>query len=178
MEEKFENKKMGSNQSARKLTIPNDAEGEGVIQVSNAIVQRLTQGMQETSDNSKDVRIQQTQPSTPEGGVAPPPSGYPTYYSDHTISALEMQTRKDAEIDRLEEYWNNRLFNLKKSHMQINQIFDCEYKKAIAQYSEGKLCYLSTLLFIHFTEEPSYPLTFRGRGFSLSYFNFFIAKFT
>ncbi|XP_033231328.1 MICOS complex subunit mic25a isoform X2 [Belonocnema kinseyi] len=140
---------MGASQSAHKLTVTNEDEGEGVIQVSNAIVQRLKQGLQETSSVPEDVRVpsqsQRVKPVSPEGGVAPlppgggPPSGYPSYYyPEYTISAIQMQKQKEAELDEQDEYWKKRVLNLEKKHEQINNILECEYKKAVAEFTDDK----------------------------------------
>lgn len=150
MKVNFENKKMGSNQSAHKLTVTNEDEGEGVIQVSNAIVQRLKQGIKDASNEpaSADVRIQKSsRPASPVGGEAPtplppgnvPPSGYPSfYYPEYTISAIQMQKQKEAELDKVDEYWKKRVLNLEKKHEEINTILASEYKKATAEYNNDK----------------------------------------
>ena len=141
---------MGASQSAHKLTVTNEDEGEGVIQVSNAIVQRLKEGLKETSNDpgqTEDVRVQRSsKPASPEGGMAPlppgavPPSGYPSfYYPEYTISAIQMQQEKEKELDEQDEYWAKRILNLEQKHEQINKIMECEARKALAEFTNGKL---------------------------------------
>ncbi|XP_015590208.1 MICOS complex subunit MIC19 [Cephus cinctus] len=129
---------MGSGQSARKLTISNE-EKVGVIKVSNAVVQRL-QGSENTT-GTQDVRS--SHPPQPalaasqaqESQLA---TGYPVYYPEYTISALEMQQQKEKELNTQDQYWQRRLRNLERNHEKINQILDAEYRKAIEEFSDGQ----------------------------------------
>lgn len=137
---------MGANQSSHKLTVVNDEAEGNVIQVSNAIVQRLTDGLKQTSNQSKnaDVKVQSSKkPSIsaeeiPSGNVSS--SGYPSFhYPEYTITALQMQKQKEAEIDELDQYWSKRLLNLEMKHEKINSILQNEYNKAVVDYKSGKL---------------------------------------
>ncbi|XP_053976693.1 MICOS complex subunit MIC25-like [Hylaeus volcanicus] len=131
---------MGAGQSARKLTIDNDEEID-VIKVSNAVVQRLTQRAKETSSGSETKR-DEVRPTTDtqstvvsskpsESSNVPLTSGYPVYhYPQLTLSALEIQQQKEHELHSQDQYWQNRLKNLEKNHLKINNIMDQEYKKA------------------------------------------------
>lgn len=175
---------MGASQSAHKLTVTNEDEGEGVIQVSNAIVQRLKQGLQETSSVPEDVRVQsqRAKPATPEGGAAPlppggvPPSGYPSYYyPEYTISAIEMQRQKEAELDQQDEYWKKRVLNLEKKHEQINNILECEYKKAIAEFTDGKFI-LFIIHFIYYSFDLLFILLFPVTGLGPCWYKFMCTK--
>lgn len=145
---------MGAKQSAHKLTVVNDEAEGNVIQVSNAIVQRLTEGLKQTSNQSAnaDVRVQHSRkpavsgeseiPSanSPQGNV--PASGYSSFhYPEYTITALQMQKQKEVEIDELDAYWGKRLLNLEMKHEKINSILQNEYNKAVVDYkSEKKGC--------------------------------------
>ncbi|XP_046734045.1 MICOS complex subunit MIC25 [Diprion similis] len=134
---------MGSSQSARKLTISND-EVVGVIQVSDAVVQRL-QGV-EDEIGSKDVR--DAQPSNlmslPSGvpilpGQGAPSNGVAVYhYPEYTISALEIQQQKEEELKSQDQYWQRRLQNLERNHEKIDTIMAIEYKKAVNEFTDGK----------------------------------------
>lgn len=135
---------MGSGQSARKLTISNEEE-VGVIKVSNAVVQRL-QGL-ENEIGGKDVRAAQPlYPTPPPSGIpitpvqSGLPNGVPVYhYPEYTISALEIQQQKEEELKSQDQYWQRRLFNLERNHEQIDAIMEMEYKKAIEEFSDGKI---------------------------------------
>lgn len=133
---------MGSGQSARKLTIHNE-EDIDVIKVSNAVVQRLTQRIEETvPETSKDVRP--TTPFQPAAAAppqpfhgsepSPPPSGYPVfYYPELTLTALQIQQQKEEELLNQDNYWQKRLHNLEKSHLKINSIIEEECRKAVEE---------------------------------------------
>lgn len=133
---------MGSSQSARKLTISNEEE-VGVIKVSNAVVQRL-QGA-EDDVGGKDVRgAQPPYPTPPPVGSPASPvqggasSGVAVYhYPEFTISALEIQQQKEEELKSQDQYWQRRLENLEKNHEKINAIIKNEYKKAVAEFTDG-----------------------------------------
>ncbi|RLU24094.1 hypothetical protein DMN91_004303 [Ooceraea biroi] len=145
---------MGSGQSARKLTISNE-EDLGVIKVSNAIVQRLAQGeaMIDKSSSAKyDTAIQHSAvSSTP---IIPPQADaaavHPMhYYPELTMSALQIQQRKEEELKQQEQYWQRRLQNLKEGYQRIERTLEEEYKKAVNETSVaqvGKLNYYLILL--------------------------------
>lgn len=133
---------MGSGQSARKLTISNEEE-QGVIKVSNAIVQRLAQGERSRSREPPS----DTRPSPPVQRPAPPsattapqaseatPSQPVYYYPELTVSALQMQQQMEEELRRQDQYWQRRLQNLEDGYQKVNQILDQEYKKAARETS-------------------------------------------
>ncbi|XP_076652055.1 coiled-coil-helix-coiled-coil-helix domain containing 3 [Halictus rubicundus] len=132
---------MGAGQSARRLTIDNEEEID-VIKLSNSVVQRLTQKMNEPNVQSgNEVRpITMTQPFANKAVPPPPPqsegapSGYPVYYYPQlTLTALEIQQQKEQELLTQDQYWQRRLENLEKHHLKINQIIDEEYKKAVEE---------------------------------------------
>lgn len=141
---------MGASQSAHKLTVVNDEAEGNVIQVSNAIVQRLADGIKQASNQSetKNVRAQTLKKPavsgedvvhTPSPPGNTPPSGYPSFhYPEYTITALQMQKQKEVELDELDEYWAKRLLNLEMKHEKINNILQNEYNKATAEYKSGK----------------------------------------
>ncbi|XP_043683190.1 uncharacterized protein LOC122636243 isoform X1 [Vespula pensylvanica] len=137
---------MGSGQSTRKLTISNEEE-IGVIKVSNAVVERLAQGSNKVpTDTIKDVSsftpTQSANPTVPlsssqTGNV---PSGYPVYYyPELTLSALEIQNRKEQELQVQNQYWQRRLQDMEKKHLLIDRILEEEYKKTIDEFSSGKV---------------------------------------
>lgn len=126
---------MGASQSTRKLTIPN--EEIGVIQISNDVVQRITQKMNE-SPGVRDVGVSMANdlPNKPVMQEGEPPSGYPVYYyPKFTLSALEMQQQKEKELETQSQYWQRRLYNMERNHEKIDRLFEEEYKKAIEQMS-------------------------------------------
>ncbi|EZA49507.1 MICOS complex subunit MIC25 [Ooceraea biroi] len=135
---------MGSGQSARKLTISNE-EDLGVIKVSNAIVQRLAQGeaMIDKSSSAKyDTAIQHSAvSSTP---IIPPQADaaavHPMhYYPELTMSALQIQQRKEEELKQQEQYWQRRLQNLKEGYQRIERTLEEEYKKAVNETSVAQV---------------------------------------
>ncbi|XP_033339357.1 coiled-coil-helix-coiled-coil-helix domain containing 3 [Megalopta genalis] len=132
---------MGAGQSARRLTINNEEEID-VIKVSNSIVQRLTQKVNEANIQSgNEVRSSTLMPPFPNKAVSSPsfqsgdaPSGYPAYYYPQlTLTALEIQQQKEQELLTQDQYWQKRLDNLEKNHLRVNQIIDEEYKKAVEE---------------------------------------------
>lgn len=136
---------MGSGQSARKLTISNEEE-VGVIQVSNALVQRLAQkersGVGESSSETAGAGAPFQRPPPPPVATPVAPqtaetaSGQPVYYyPDITISALQMQQQKEQELKQQEQYWQRRLQNLEDGYQKVTRVLEDEYKKAIAETS-------------------------------------------
>lgn len=132
---------MGAGQSARRFTIDNEEEID-VIKLSNSVVQRLTQKVNEPKVQSgNEVRsFPTTQPFANKAVTSPPPqsedapSGYPVYYYPQlTLTALEVQQQKEQELLTQDQYWQKRLENLEKHHLKINQIIDEEYKKAVEE---------------------------------------------
>lgn len=124
---------MGAEQSVRKLTIDNEEEID-VITVSNTLLQRFSKKGNEI--NSANTVVS---PKSSESNDAPVTSGYPVYYYPQlTLTALEIQQRKEQEFHNQDQYWQNRLKNLKESHMKIQNIMDKEYEKAVDElYKNG-----------------------------------------
>lgn len=129
---------MGSGQSTRKLTITNEDE-VGVIKVSEAIVQRLAQGHNQTTPNVSKTSGETPKPLKTPKSIPPLPQhhndmsvGSPVYYyPELTLSALEIQQQKEKELLAQEQYWQQRLTNLELSHEKINNILEQEFKKAM-----------------------------------------------
>ncbi|XP_068982892.1 MICOS complex subunit MIC19 [Bombus flavifrons] len=138
---------MGSGQSTRKLTINN--EEIGVIEISESVVERLTQKVPETNINvASEVRPTTLEkPSSestvsqqlPQSGDIPANAGYPTYHRQLTPTALQIQQQEEQEFRKQSNYWQQRLQKLKQKHAEIKEIFNAEYKKAAEQlYIDGK----------------------------------------
>lgn len=135
---------MGSAQSTRKLTIPN--EEIGVITISNAIAQRLAQAANEVANDATQDVNSFVPPQPVNSPTALPPvhnkqvsSGQPTpYHSELTISALQIQQQKEQELQAQNQYWQRRLQNLEKKHSMIDHILEEEYKKAMNEFSTIK----------------------------------------
>ncbi|XP_020708817.1 MICOS complex subunit MIC19 [Athalia rosae] len=136
---------MGSNQSARKLTISNEEEVR-VIKVSKAVVQRL-QGAEDENGEKKTTKsaeppyamplphlVSQRVPVVPDGSANAVPV---YYYPEYTVSALEIQQQKEEELKNQEHYWQRRLENMERTHKNINNIVEAEYKKAINEFTNG-----------------------------------------
>jgi MICOS complex subunit MIC19 len=135
---------MGSGQSARKLTISNEEE-VGVIKVSNAIVQRLAQGARTRTDReSSDIIGTPIQRPTPPSATTVTPqaselaSGQPVYYSELTMSALQVQQQMEEELKQQDQYWQKRLQNLEDGYQKVNRVLKDEYKKATSEISVAK----------------------------------------
>ncbi|KOC63372.1 hypothetical protein WH47_04090 [Habropoda laboriosa] len=128
---------MGSGQSARMLTIDN--EEIGVIAISESVVERLTQQMNEkNAEGVKKVRSATLRepsstdvesPQLPHNDV-PANFGNSMHYPQVTLTALMMHQQKEQELRSQDNYWQKRLQNLEKKHSKINDIIDAEYKKA------------------------------------------------
>ncbi|XP_033346488.1 MICOS complex subunit MIC19 [Bombus vosnesenskii] len=138
---------MGSGQSTRKLTINN--EEIGVIEISESVVERLTQKVPETNINvASEVRpTTLAEPSSkrtvsqqlPQSGDIPANVGYPTYHPQLTLTALQIQQQNEQEFRKQDNYWQQRLQKLEQKHSEINEIINAEYKKAAEQlYIDGK----------------------------------------
>ncbi|KAF3428050.1 hypothetical protein E2986_08999 [Frieseomelitta varia] len=131
---------MGSGQSARKLTINN--EEIGVIEISESVVERLTQKMSETNVTNE-VRAA-TEPSSKktsqlsQSGDIPVNAGYPVYHPQLTLSALQIQQQNEEEFRKQDNYWQRRLQKLEQKHSEINDIINAEYKKAAEIYIGDK----------------------------------------
>lgn len=134
--------KMGSSQSARRLTISNEEE-VGVIKVSNAIVQRLAQGeatkINESSSNTKHNTTNRQSAVSNAPIMAPQSEVQPIYYSDITMSALRIQQQKEEELKIQEQYWQKRLQNLKEGYQKIEHILEEEYKRAVNETSNTQI---------------------------------------
>lgn len=135
---------MGSGQSSRKLTISNEEE-IGVIQVSNALVQRLGNAQREKSGTGES-SSETVGPGTPLQRPPPPAATTVTsqtpdtpqpvyYYPEITISALQMQQQKEQELKQQEQYWQRRLQNLENGYQKVTRVLEEEYKKAIEETS-------------------------------------------
>lgn len=130
---------MGSGQSARKLTINN--EEIGVIEISESVVERLTQKMSETNvTNEVRSAIEPSSKKTSQlsqSGDISVNSGYPVYHPQLTLSALQIQQQNEEEFRKQDNYWQRRLQNLEQKHSEINDIINAEYKKAAEIYIGG-----------------------------------------
>ncbi|KAG6797877.1 MICOS complex subunit MIC25 [Apis cerana] len=129
---------MGSGQSARKLTINN--EEIDVIEISESVVERLTQKMNEEKPNvANEVRSatltdsKKTASSQLSQSDIPVNAGYPIYQPQLTLTALQIQQQKEKEFRNQDNYWQKRLQDLEQKHSEINNIINAEYKKAAEQ---------------------------------------------
>lgn len=129
---------MGSGQSARKLTINN--EEIDVIEISESVVERLTQKMNEEKPNvANEVRSatltdsKKTASSQLSQSDIPVNAGYPVYQPQLTLTALQIQQQKEKEFRNQDNYWQKRLQDLEQKHSEINNIINAEYKKAAEQ---------------------------------------------
>ncbi|XP_017892083.1 MICOS complex subunit Mic19 [Ceratina calcarata] len=126
---------MGSGQSARKITINN--EEIGVIGISESVVDRLVQKVNESPATSK-VRSSTLTESPSTTAVSPQfyqsgdtPVNSESVTCQHlTMSALKMQQQKEQELRNLDNYWRQRLWNLEQTHAKLNDILKTEYQKA------------------------------------------------
>lgn len=158
--------KMGLTQSSRKITITNDDDTK-LITLSSALVERLAQGtLDDSSSASRNAAAASTtvpvtstaperQPYNPPP-VNPRSETYERFPHEYTLSALQMQQQKEMELQDQELYWQNRLQNLEKNHVLINQIFDAEHKKAVDEFVNKKgQSYYSFNIFLFFTHKKS-----------------------
>ncbi|XP_003707142.1 coiled-coil-helix-coiled-coil-helix domain containing 3 [Megachile rotundata] len=138
---------MGSVQSTRKLTINN--EEIGVVGISESVVERLIQKVNEKSEIGNEVRPSTVKTPSPSENVSPQysqsgdtavTSGYAVPYPQLTITALKMQQQKEQELRNQEKYWQKRLENLQQKHAKINNIINLEYKRAVNELkaNDGK----------------------------------------
>ncbi|XP_006625213.1 uncharacterized protein LOC102675294 [Apis dorsata] len=138
---------MGSGQSARKLTINN--EEIDVIEISESVVERLTQKMNEEKPNvANEVRSATLTDSkkTPSSQLSqsdiPVNAGYPIYQPQLTLTALQIQQQKEKEFRNQDNYWQKRLQDLEQKHSEINNIINAEYKKAAEQLNANGMLFI------------------------------------
>ncbi|XP_015118526.1 MICOS complex subunit MIC19 [Diachasma alloeum] len=125
---------MGQSQSARKLTINNE---ESVIQISTDLADRLATRSRKPQPGPD---VLTAPPQSPVITPVSPSEGYPAVHThpEYTITAYKMQQQKELELQAHDQYWQERLNNLKLAHERINRIFQEEYKRAMDEVTNAK----------------------------------------
>lgn len=60
-----------------------------------------------------------------EAGVQP-------FFYEPSLTSLQIRQANLEEMKKNDEYWQRRIAELKDYHCQIQEIMDCEYKKAVS----------------------------------------------
>ncbi|CAB0012859.1 unnamed protein product [Nesidiocoris tenuis] len=134
---------MGGSQSARRVTLenpnPDPHDLNNVIRVSDSVVQRLTQRSLAATSNAL---AAEAAGEVTAGGDKPligSPVSHPKYYSLRNeikahglpyLTTKDIQEYVDAEVDRTNKYWEERMSRMQDGHKQMETIMLDEYAKA------------------------------------------------
>lgn len=120
---------MGGNQSARKLQIDNDSDPSTVITVSEKVVQRIRSGGDK--ENQQPNPVKAVRSITPNDDINSSlerfQNGIPF------VTAKMIRQEIEHELQKNNQYWENRLLNLQKNHEKINLIMEQEYIRSVEQ---------------------------------------------
>ncbi|CAH1102170.1 unnamed protein product [Psylliodes chrysocephalus] len=117
----------GSSSATRKLTVEND-DPTSVIKVSEEVVDRLR--------GSNVVRTKE-----PQYGKPPPDQGgqFPLYWNPSNLTSQQIQHLTANELQKNDQYWQQRIKNLEEKHKKMNQVMEDEYVKAVNEFTAKKI---------------------------------------
>ncbi|CAG9854484.1 unnamed protein product [Phyllotreta striolata] len=113
-----------STSSTRKLTVENE-DPTGVIQLSEEVVNRIK--------GSKVKSPEVLQGKAEEGGQ------FPVYWNPASLTSQQIQEITSAELEKNDQYWQQRIKNIEEKHKKLNLVLEEEYKKAVKEFSVKKI---------------------------------------
>ncbi|KAL5276851.1 hypothetical protein ACFFRR_002203 [Megaselia abdita] len=127
---------MGAKQSSepRTVNLGNDSP-LGVIDVSDDVVKRLKQGLQNKASSSTSTPVEKHEPA-----LAPTPTRAPEVrhvvvpasgYREPSLTAIELKKKSEQQLRENDQYWRQRMNALEGSLNKTNAVLEKEYSQAM-----------------------------------------------
>lgn len=70
----------------------------------------------------------------PQYGKPPPDQGgqFPLYWNPSNLTSQQIQHLTANELQKNDQYWQQRIKNLEEKHKKMNQVMEDEYVKAVS----------------------------------------------